>query len=75
MKVIFESKLVLEFELPGARATSSGGRGGIQQLESRRDEWWRLEVTADNAELTAQVFRKLADEIEKVRLKTLDRKP
>ena len=73
MKVVFESKLVIEFELPGARYTSSGSMGGQTQLESRREEWWRLEVTADNAAETAKVFRALADEIETVRLKSLER--
>ncbi len=72
MNVVFESKLVIEFELPGARYTSSGGSGNQKQLESRREEWWRLEITADNAALTAQTFRALADEIDKVRLKSIE---
>jgi len=72
MKVLFESKLVIEFELPGARYTNSTSMGGQTQLESRREEWWRLEVTADNAALTAGTFRALADEIEKVRLKSIE---
>ena len=76
LSVVFESKLVLRFSLPGTRYTSSQSMGGSTQLQisnaypgaaaGEHQEWYRLETTAENALETVRVLRELASEIERV---------
>lgn len=66
VQVEIEKMLVLDFKLPGVRASSRGGRTGVDpQLDSRMDERWTLRVNAENAMATIRQFRAIATELEK----------
>lgn len=68
LSVVFESKLVLRFTLPGTRTRSYSGHGGTTQLEQRGEhhESYELHTTQENALETARVLHALASEIERV---------
>jgi len=67
LNVVFESKLVLSFTLPGTRFSSVQSVNASPQLETtHHQDGYRLETTAENALETAQVLRALALEIERV---------
>ncbi len=73
LSVVFESKLVLRFTLPGTRYRGSHGTGNAQaQLEQKgeHEDGYHLETTAENASETVRVLRALAAEIERVAAST-----
>lgn len=64
-KVTFQSRLIVDFHLPGMTLISYGGPGGEYQLRRKDREWYQVEVSDETALETVKRLREVAIEIER----------